>query len=130
MLGERVNAKDCRRNNLAANTFPRRIRLTQKRSIDRVFKAVKIRQVFGPLVILGAPNHQEYARIGFALAKRFAPKAVCRNTIKRVVREWFRLHQHELPSYDYMVLLRARVSEPHQLCRRLVKATKVLNANS
>ena len=129
MPDERANAKDCRRSSLATNALPRWVRLTEKRTIDHVFSATKVRRVFGPLVILGTPNELEYARIGFAVSKRYAPKAVCRNTIKRVAREWFRRNRHALPSYDYMVLLRSRVKEPHLLRQRLTAATKVLQTN-
>ena len=50
----------------------------------------------------GLPN----ARLGIVVAKRFAPRAVTRNTIKRVTRELFR--QTELPSLDCIV----RLSKP------------------
>jgi ribonuclease P protein component len=50
----------------------------------------------------GLPN----ARLGIVVAKRFAPRAVTRNTIKRVARELFR--QAELPSLDCIV----RLSKP------------------
>lgn len=50
----------------------------------------------------GLPN----ARLGIVVAKRFAPRAVTRNTIKRVARELFR--QAELQSLDCIV----RLSKP------------------
>lgn len=46
------------------------------------------------------------ARLGIVVAKRFAPRAVTRNTIKRVARELFR--QTELAALDYIV----RLSKP------------------
>ncbi|NMM38373.1 MAG: ribonuclease P protein component [Glaciimonas sp.] len=50
----------------------------------------------------GLPN----ARLGIVVAKRFAPRAVTRNTIKRMTRELFR--QTELLSLDCIV----RLSKP------------------
>ncbi|MEO6353442.1 MAG: ribonuclease P protein component [Oxalobacteraceae bacterium] len=50
----------------------------------------------------GLPN----ARLGIVVAKRFAPRAVTRNTIKRVARELFR--QTELPPLDCII----RLSKP------------------
>lgn len=50
----------------------------------------------------GLPN----ARLGIVVAKRFAPRAVTRNTIKRVARELFR--QAELSAMDCIV----RLSKP------------------
>jgi ribonuclease P protein component len=44
-----------------------------------------------------------HARLGVVVAKRFAPRAVTRNTIKRVTRELFR--QTGLPAIDCLVRL-------------------------
>lgn len=48
-------------------------------------------------------NTLPHARLGVVVAKRFAPRAVTRNTIKRVTRELFR--QSALPSIDCVVRL-------------------------
>jgi len=48
-------------------------------------------------------NDLPHARLGVVVAKRFAPRAVTRNTIKRVTRELFR--QSGLPAIDCMVRL-------------------------
>ena len=47
-------------------------------------------------------------RIGLAVAVRIAGGSVQRNRIRRVIRESFRLHQHELPVADLVVSARAR----------------------
>ena len=47
-------------------------------------------------------------RIGLAVAVRTAGGSVQRNRIRRVIRESFRLHQHELPAADLIVSARAR----------------------
>ncbi|MBI1891348.1 MAG: ribonuclease P protein component [Burkholderiales bacterium] len=51
-------------------------------------------------------NHLPHARLGVVAAKRLAPRAVTRNTIKRIVRELFR--QSTLPAIDCIV----RLSKP------------------
>lgn len=51
-------------------------------------------------------NQLAHARLGVVAAKRFAPRAVTRNTIKRVTRELFR--QMPLPAIDCIV----RLSKP------------------
>jgi ribonuclease P protein component len=51
-------------------------------------------------------NALPHARLGVVVAKRFAPRAVTRNTIKRVARELFR--QSALPPIDCIV----RLSKP------------------
>ena len=48
-------------------------------------------------------NELPHARLGVVVAKRFAPRAVTRNTIKRVTRELFRHAQ--LPALDCVVRL-------------------------
>ncbi|MGI4850078.1 MAG: ribonuclease P protein component [Janthinobacterium lividum] len=51
-------------------------------------------------------NGMPQARLGVVVAKRFAPRAVTRNTVKRVMRELFR--QASLPALDCIV----RLSKP------------------
>jgi ribonuclease P protein component len=53
-------------------------------------------------------NDQGGPRLGLAVASKMAGGSVERNRIRRVVRESFRLHQHELPSVDIVVSARAR----------------------
>lgn len=53
-------------------------------------------------------NQLAHARLGVVAAKRFAPRAVTRNTIKRVTRELFR--QASLPAVDCIVRLSSPVN--------------------
>jgi ribonuclease P protein component len=57
-------------------------------------------------VLYARRNNLPHARLGIVAAKRFAPRAVTRNTIKRVTRELFR--QASLPAIDCIV----RLSQP------------------
>lgn len=57
-------------------------------------------------VLYARVNQLTHARLGIVAAKRFAPRAVTRNTIKRVTRELFR--QTSLPAIDCIV----RLSKP------------------
>ncbi len=57
-------------------------------------------------VLYTRSNQLAHARLGVIAAKRFAPRAVTRNTIKRVTRELFR--QSALPAIDCIV----RLSKP------------------
>lgn len=50
-------------------------------------------------------------RLGMVIAKRMAPLAVSRNTIKRVIRETFRQRRHELPPRDLVFRLHSRIGE-------------------
>jgi ribonuclease P protein component len=59
-----------------------------------------------------APSDNEEdacARLGLIIAKRYAPRSVTRNAIKRVIREAFRHKRHELPARDLVFRLHSRV---------------------
>jgi ribonuclease P protein component len=64
---------------------------------------------------LGGPSlrgvRPDGPRIGLAVAVRTAGGSVQRNRIRRVIRESFRLHQHELPGADIIVSARARARD-------------------
>ncbi|CDG80887.1 ribonuclease P protein component [Janthinobacterium agaricidamnosum NBRC 102515 = DSM 9628] len=53
-------------------------------------------------------NELPHARLGVVVAKRFAPRAATRNTIKRVTRELFRVSK--LPAIDCVVRLSRAVN--------------------
>jgi ribonuclease P protein component len=53
--------------------------------------------------ILARESSLPHPRLGLSIAARIIGTAVARNRIKRVVRESFRLHQHELPNVDIVV---------------------------
>ena len=55
------------------------------------------------------PHAEGGPRLGMVIAKRMAPLAVSRNTIKRVIREAFRQRRHALPPRDLVFRLHARV---------------------
>jgi ribonuclease P protein component len=62
------------------------------RRIDDRFFALRVK-----------PNTQVHARVGLAVAVKTAGNAVKRNRIRRLVRESFRLAQHQLPALDIVV---------------------------
>ena len=88
----------------------------------------------GDLFVLNTPRaivpaDEASARLGLVIAKRFAPHAVTRNTIKRVLREAFRHQAKQLPTRDYVFRLHSRVGETSltQLRRQVrLEADKLL----
>ena len=54
--------------------------------------------------VLARKNGLEHARLGLAISKKCAKRAVDRNRIKRHFRESFRLNQHKLPSVDIIAM--------------------------
>jgi len=59
-------------------------------------------------VLYTRQNQLPHARLGVVVAKRLAPRAVTRNTIKRVTRELFRVTG--LPAIDCVVRLSKSVN--------------------
>lgn len=96
------------------NTFSWRQRLHGKRAFAGVF-AARCRKHAGCLGVHSVPNDLGYHRLGLSVS-RAVGTAVQRNRIKRLLRESFRLMQHELPGvgrgYDLVVTVR-----PHRAMR-------------
>lgn len=87
------------------NDFSRARRIVKTDDFSSVFR---LRPVYrtAHFVLYARPAGLPSARLGIVVAKRFAPRAVTRNTIKRVARELFR--QAELLSMDCII----RLSKP------------------
>jgi ribonuclease P protein component len=93
-------------------TFPRTHRLRTQRQFDAVYQRGAGKTV-GPLRVIGLPNDLGHSRLGLSISRRIGT-AVVRNRLKRMVREAFRLSQHDLPAgYDLIVV--ARPHEPLKL---------------
>lgn len=85
--------------------FGRQQRLLQADDFARVFdKPVRRSDRF--FTILYINSDQPVARLGLAIAKKRARRAIDRNRIKRIVRESFRHSQDTLAGKDIVVLAR------------------------
>ncbi len=76
------------------------------------------------LLVFGAPNQLGWTRIGLSVSKKHG-KAVVRQRIKRLLREAFRLSQHELPVGLDLILIprpgrKAGLSEYRNSLKKLV----------
>ena len=116
-------------NHRRGNRLPARMRLVRTRDFDAVYQA-RVRAVAGPLVVWAAPNDVGHPRLGLAVSRRVGSAPV-RNRIKRLVRESFRLLQHELSErmggYDLVVSVRPhRPAAQAQYQRALNKAIEAL----
>ena len=99
--------------------FPRRARLTKPEDYKSVF-AEASRATVGFLTMLARRNQLDHPRLGLAIAKKHAARAVTRNLIKRASRESFRLLQDQLCGVDVVVLTRPGVTK---LSRAELQAT-------
>ena len=73
------------------------------------FKAIldlRVKFARGPLVMFAKPNDLSHPRLGISIGRPVGTAAV-RNRIKRLLRESFRLMQHDWPrGYDVVVIVR------------------------
>jgi ribonuclease P protein component len=86
-------------------TFSARQRLRNQAEFEHVYKSgQRHNQTY--FQVIARANTLGFARLGLSIAARAIPRAVGRNRIRRLVREVFRLSQHELPALDLVVATR------------------------
>ena len=88
-----------------SHNYARTRRIVKTDDFSSVFRLRPVQRT-AHFVLYARSNQLDRARLGIVAAKRFAPRAVTRNTIKRVTRELFR--QSTLPAIDCIV----RLSQP------------------
>jgi len=76
---------------------------------NAAFRAVydgKVRKHAGPLTVFCIPNNLPHGRLGLSVSRKVG-NAVRRSRVKRMLREAFRLTQHERPvGFDLVVVAR------------------------
>lgn len=93
-------------------TFPESARLLKPAEYVNALKGKRVAK--GRLFTVSTPRGPDnpvQARLGLIIAKRFARRAVSRNTIKRVVRETFRQRRHGLLPRDYVFRLHSPIPQ-------------------
>lgn len=95
---------------MTSYTFSRELRLLTPAQFKSVFSN-PIKASSAEITLLAIPNTEQHPRLGLTVAKRFVKRANQRNRIKRVIRDSFRLHQHDIPAIDIVVLVRNGVLE-------------------
>ena len=89
-------------------TFPKSHRIRSRSDFSAVFED-RVKAARGPLIAYARPNDLPHPRLGISISRAVgvAPR---RNRIKRLLREAFRLHQHDWPKgYDIVLVVR-----PHE----------------
>lgn len=83
-------------------SLPKQAKLIKTDDFSSVFNLRK--RIASPyLVMRFKPNLLNKPRLGLIVAKKTAKLAVKRNYMRRVLRELFRLNQHNLPSIDLVI---------------------------
>jgi ribonuclease P protein component len=100
-------------------TLPASARLHRPSEYAQALKGKRLAR--GALFVVSTPRlapestpELTTARLGLIIAKRFARRAVTRNTVKRVIREAFRNRRLQLPARDFVFRLQTRL-EPQSL---------------
>ena len=84
--------------------FNKRARLLKAEEYTQVFnKAHRSKDQY--FTVLAKPKKIGQAKLGLAVSKKRAKKAVSRNRLKRIIRESFRLSQSIIVSADYVVMI-------------------------
>ena len=91
-------------------TFQRELRLVTPSQFSRIFDR-PVKAVSDHFTLLAKFNNEETPRLGLTIAKKKQKTAVGRNRIKRIIRESFRLNQHNLPNIDIVVIARNQIGE-------------------
>lgn len=108
--------------------MPYALRKSRHVRSPREYEAIyagKTRESRGPLTVYALPNALGHPRLGLSVSRKVGT-AVKRNRIRRLIRESFRLMQHDLPcGYDLVVVVRPH--EPLMLAdyQRLLSAAAV-----
>lgn len=97
-------------------------RLRHKSEFDRVYREAR-RCGDACFAIASCNTGRTFPRLGLSIAGRIVGNSVRRNRIKRLIRESFRQHQHELPPVDIVVNARsgARTADNAAIVRSLEK---------
>lgn len=93
--------------------FPKRMHLRKRAEFDRVFESgTRVRSRY--LVAWVAANSEGRPRVGIAAPRKLGCIAR-RNRMRRVIREAFRLHQHELQAGVDIVFVPTRTWTDYRL---------------
>lgn len=106
-----------------AYRFGKAYRLLTTEEFSSVFALRKQRSRSFLAVLQSENNTLGHARLGLVVGKKAAKRANKRNYMKRVIREWFRLHQSALPAKDFVVRVRVMFEHEqyHEVCKQLAE---------
>jgi len=104
--------------------FTKKERITQPQDFRRVMKLGR-RHASRDFILFIQKNENTFHRLGIVVKKEIGP-ATFRNRMKRYIREFFRLHKHQIKrSYDIILMVKKgcsfnRYQEAEGELRRLI----------
>ena len=104
-------------------TFPKTVRLKNAEDFERVWKS-SVQKANRYLVLRWSPSNNQ--KLGLIVSKSVG-NAVVRNRLKRVFRDYFRLHREDFPQAEIIIIARPPVhaldnaSVRKELCNLLKK---------
>ncbi|MDO4640493.1 MAG: ribonuclease P protein component [Neisseria sp.] len=110
--------------------FSKQCRLLKTEEFSSVFALKKQRSRTLLQVLQSDDNPYGHARLGLVVGKKAAKRANRRNYMKRVIREWFRRHQHELAPCDFVVRVRQSFDAAHAKEAKIQLAQLMLRRKS
>jgi ribonuclease P protein component len=104
------------------NCFSKAERLL-KRSEFLALASNAIKEYTRHFVVVSGSSEYKYPRIGITVSKKVG-NAVCRNRVKRVVREFFRNNKELFVTADYNIIARSGAGQMKHsdLCQELANA--------
>jgi ribonuclease P protein component len=118
---------------MAGQRYPRAARLSGKPAFDAVFAAPM--RLNGACFRLHARASAAAPRLGLAITRRTAPRAVDRNRLRRHARESFRRERTQLHGYDIVLVAKpaaptASAARLRQDLAQLFQRLRALNADA
>jgi ribonuclease P protein component len=104
-------------------SFPKSSRLISNKQFRAVMSG-RLRASDGPVILYICENQCGHNRLGISVGKASGNAAV-RNRLKRLVRESFRLNQHQIPpEFDYLLMISPKWSKKLDEQKRSKEALK------